>query len=183
MKWRQRIPALVGLTALTAMSVLGIAGQAGAGVAPETNSQAVSRGVVVTTERTVSAPTMSSATSGCRTYKYTAKLNEWPGWPEDAWYEMDTYFCWNGVIVTYHSTSTKYGTTVVGKAEGWQFDGQGELGFHCYVAVGSTRNCSGNTEYRQGHFSLCVPQVGCRVGWDPTIQEWENYHGGAGVWT
>jgi hypothetical protein len=181
MIWRRRVSAMIGLTATAAL--ITVAGPASATGTQQTHTQVTRHEAVVTTKVTMSTPTLSSASSGCRTYTYTATLNDAPlGWPEDAWYRMDTYFCWNGSIVTYHYTTTSGGTTKYGAAGGWHFDREGDLGFHCYVAVGSHRNCSGNTEFRQAHFSECLLKIGCVGGWDPQIQEWENYHGGAGIW-
>lgn len=179
--WRRRISAMIGLAAVAAVTAVGVAGPASA--AQWTGAPAATHAVIVNTNVTVSEPVMTSAASGCKTWVYTATLNDAPlNWPEDAWYRMSTYFCWNGTIVTYHYTTTSGGTTAYGAAGGWHFNSEGDLGFHCYVAVGSTKNCSGNTEIRQGHFSDCVLKVGCVQNWDPTIQEWENYHGGSGVW-
>jgi hypothetical protein len=130
---------------------------------------------------TVDGPTVTSVDSAgdpCATRSFEIDLVEWPlGWPTDAWYKMTTYWCWNGVIVTTHHTYQTHGITTFGSAEGWTYNGQSS-GWWCYVASGSHRNCSGNTEWAQGDFQDCVVKVGCIGNWNPFIQEWENYHGG-----
>jgi hypothetical protein len=93
-----------------------------------------------------------------------------------AWYRMTTYYCWNFKTVTYHSTSVTAGITTTGAAGGWQYDGTPDgIHFHCYVASGSTRNCSGNQEQAQGQFKACLAK--CYSSWSPTITESENYLG------
>jgi hypothetical protein len=52
----------------------------------------------------------------------------------------------------------------------------GTEGWHCYVAAGSHRNCSGNTEYAEGGFRSCVPHVNCESSY-VYLQSWENYKG------
>jgi hypothetical protein len=93
------------------------------------------------------------------------------------WYKMTTYFCYNYATVTSHSTNVSGGTTTTGGIGGWSYQGTPDgINFHCYVAAGSTRNCSGNQEEAQGQFHAC--QAGyCYANWSPTITESENYHG------
>ncbi len=109
---------------------------------------------------------------------YAAPFN----WPELAWFTMNTYFCWNGRIVTYHSTNIQGQATGPGSATGWAYQGTiaSGTGWYCYVANGSTVNCSGNEEYAQGNFTDCVLKYGCIGNWQPYIAEWQNYKGGNG---
>ncbi len=93
------------------------------------------------------------------------------------WYKMTTYFCYNYVTVTSHSTNVNGGTTGTGAAAGWSYEGTPDgINFHCYVAAGSTRQCSGNQEEAQGQFHACQGGY-CYANWSPTITESENYHG------
>lgn len=138
-----------------------------------------SHAVYVTTTEGPTILSTNSAGDPCATRSFERDLVEAPfGWPEDAWFKMTTYWCWNNVIVTYHNTYETGGVTTFGALEGWSYNGVGSSGWYCYRASGSTRNCSGNTEYAQGSFSACVFKVGCIANWYPFIQEWENYRGG-----
>ena len=112
----------------------------------------------------------------CRTGSQTKQINDIYGF-ELAWYTMTTYFCYNYVIVTTHSTNVTGGTTTLGGIGGWSYLGTPDgINFHCYVAGGGTRACSGNQEEAQGQFQAC--QAGyCYDTWSPTITESENYHG------
>jgi hypothetical protein len=138
--------------------------------------------MVTTTEDPVTDST-DAAGHPCRTRATTATLTAAPiGWPELAWFKQTTYWCWNGSIVTTHTTSLNAGTTSSGAATGWTYDGvvDGSKGWHCYLANGGTRPCSGNTEYAEGAFTDCFQPVHqCPIGsWYPFVQQWENYHGG-----
>jgi hypothetical protein len=93
------------------------------------------------------------------------------------WYKMTTYWCYNGAIVTTHSTSENAGVTATGSATGWSYLGVIERSFHCYVASGSTRSCSGNFEDSQGSFQACIAKIGCYASKQPYIYEKENYKG------
>lgn len=135
--------------------------------------------VAIITTETTQATAPDSAGNPCATRSFERQLVAWPlNWPELAWFKMRTYWCWNGTIVTTHSTSTTGGVTSSGAASGWDYVGVISSGWHCYVAKGGTRPCSGNTEYAEGKFTDCVAKVGCIASWYPYIQEWENYHGG-----
>jgi hypothetical protein len=137
---------------------------------------------IVSSKQTVVAG--STAASGCANNDATAELVQAPlNWPELAWFKMDTYFCWNGKIVTYHSTSQNGQATGPGQAIGWSYSGtvDGSVGWYCYVAGYSSTNCSGNEEYAEGNFSQCVLKYGCIANWQPYIAEWENYRGYSGT--
>jgi len=132
----------------------------------------------ITTEDTAIDST-DSAGHPCRTRTFERDLVQWPfGWPTLAWFKMRTYWCWNGSIVTTHTTNVTGGTTGSGAASGWDYGGvvSGSNGWHCYVANGGSRPCSGNTEYAEGGFTECLAK--CIGSWYPFSQQWENYHGG-----
>jgi hypothetical protein len=93
------------------------------------------------------------------------------------WYKMTTFWCYNGRTVTTHSTSENAAVTGTGSATGWSYHGVIERSFHCYVASGSTRNCSGNFEDSQGSFQACLVKVGCYASKQPYFHEEENYRG------
>jgi hypothetical protein len=93
------------------------------------------------------------------------------------WFKMTTDWCYNFSIVTYHDTKTYFGITFTGSAGGWAFDKIIEATARCYVAYGSTRNCSGNYEDREGNFRACVVVIGCYDSAQPYLQEWETYQG------
>jgi hypothetical protein len=140
---------------------------------------------VVEVVRSTTTTIAVTAASGCNHNVQTDTLNQAPfNWPELAWFTMDTYWCWNGTKVTYHSTTQHGAATGSGNAVGWSYSGtvSGTVGWSCYVAVGSKVNCSGNEEHAQGNFDECALKVGCISKWQPYIQEWENYHGGKGRW-
>jgi hypothetical protein len=130
----------------------------------------------VTTTSSLSPATPMPDGTSCRTGSQMKKANDAYGF-ELAWYTMTTYFCYDNVTVTYHSTHVSGGTTTLGGVGGWSYNGTPDgINFHCYVAAGSTRNCSGNQEEAQGQFQAC--QAGyCYDTWSPTITESENYHG------
>jgi hypothetical protein len=137
--------------------------------------------VAITGAESTTVISTNSAGDPCATGSFEFDLVQWPfNWPTLAWFKMTTYWCWNGVIVTYHNTREAGGVTSSGSAAGWSYTGivQGSDGWYCYVAKGSHRNCSGNTEFAQGSFPECAFKVGCISSWNPQIQEWENYHGG-----
>jgi len=94
------------------------------------------------------------------------------------WFQLNTYWCWNGVTVTYHRTYPTWDITTLGGDVGWQYRGIPDgIQFNCYVASGSNRNCSGNHEAATAHFELCVLRIGCVQNTYIHIEEWENYHG------
>jgi hypothetical protein len=88
------------------------------------------------------------------------------------WLKMTTTWCYNGVTVTSHSTSITHDVTGPGTALGWSWHGQNS-GFACYVAKGSSRNCSGNHEWVTAQLDFIPLPVTCVQ----KLNEWENYHG------
>ena len=89
-------------------------------------------------------------------------------------FKASTYYCWNGVIVTYHSTSFYWSVTSWGYAFGDNWV-DGWILFHCYVAQGSRTNCSGNDEQSIGNFGSNSGEGG--AGNQIDINQWENFHG------
>jgi hypothetical protein len=89
------------------------------------------------------------------------------------WFRMTTSWCYNGSIVTSHTTTVSHDVTGTGTATGWAWGGRSAVSFNCYVASGSSRNCSGNHESDTAQFDyIPIPSV-CVV----KLQEWENYRG------
>ncbi len=89
-------------------------------------------------------------------------------------FKASTYYCWNEVIVTYHSTSFYWSVTSWGYAFGDNWV-DGWILFHCYVAQGSRTNCSGNDEQSIGNFGSNSGEGG--AGNQIDINQWENFHG------
>jgi hypothetical protein len=90
---------------------------------------------------------------------------------EAFWLKVQTTWCYNYVTVTSHSTILYWGTTTNGALAGWHYVGNPYYTFNCYIAAGSSINCSGNHEHADelwtdgsGHCHLIV-------------DEEENYHG------
>ncbi len=198
---KYRLVTFLAAAAIASVSLVATGGSANAGTAAAGNatlmpaktmsttfSKVIPDGVggsvveVVSTKEVV-APG-STAASGCANNDATSELDQAPfDWPELAWFTMDTYFCWNGKIITTHSTSEKGQATGPGQTIGWSYNGtiSGSVGWYCYVANGSSTNCSGNEEYAQGSFSQCEIKYGCIASWQPYIAEWENDHGSSGT--
>jgi len=133
-------------------------------------------------EGLVSSPASSSDTTECNTEWATWYLG--PSSAYAAWFKETTYWCWNGAIVTTHTTTYDEGLTAIGIADQWEYQGivGGSEGWHCYVAAGGSRPCSGNTEYAEGQFEQCLLHLGCDgLYWNPEAQLWQNYHGGYGA--
>jgi hypothetical protein len=80
-----------------------------------------------------------------------------------AWLQMTTNFCYNHVIVTSHTTKVTHFTV-------WSY-APSPYSFVCYVASGSTRQCSGNQETEDDGF------YSGNIACDIRIQETENYRG------
>jgi hypothetical protein len=89
------------------------------------------------------------------------------------WFKMTTRYCWNHITVTSHSTTISWGVTGPGAAVGWAYISNSGVHFACYVASGSTRQCSGNHEWATANFLNVVTTQVCL----PHIDEWENYKG------
>jgi hypothetical protein len=179
-----RMPALMGAlvvcvslaTAFSAATAQAATGSpAAAGRAASTSpAEVVTEGTPVAT----SVPAANdSAGDPCTTDTYTRYLIDELTQQHVAWFRMQTYWCWNGRKVKSHTTSESGAVTQLGSLEGWVYNGHDATVFNCYVASGSTVNCSGNHEQDQGFFQECILKVGCVGTWDPTIEMWENYKG------
>ena len=172
---------VVFLAVTAALSLSGASAFAAASTAkaaPPTATAATGQDPIateITTSSTGPETTMPDGTR-CKTGTKTKTGNDPYGFAL-AWYQMTTYFCYNGDIVTYHSTQVNGGITTLGAIGGWAYNGTPSgINFHCYVAHGSTENCSGNQEEAQGQFQAC--QAGyCYSNWSPTITESETYKG------
>jgi len=89
------------------------------------------------------------------------------------WFKMQTSWCWDYRIVTRHTTVIYWGVTGWGAAVDWHFVAVTPIHFNCYIASGSTLQCSGNHEYAIATFRNGISGVECLL----TINEWENYRG------
>jgi hypothetical protein len=89
------------------------------------------------------------------------------------WFRMNTSWCENGEIVTSHNTTLHSGVDLTGEVGGWEHIGNSSITFHCYIAYGSTRSCSGNFESANGYFYNTVVGESCH----DHIYEEENYKG------
>jgi hypothetical protein len=81
-------------------------------------------------------------------------------------FQMNTYYCWNDEIVTYHQTWQTNSTNL-----GWSYKGLLDNTFFCYYA--NSNSCSGNYEQMQGNFSGPLSQ-----NFQPTCWLEEVYTGG-----
>jgi hypothetical protein len=88
------------------------------------------------------------------------------------WVAMNTNFCVNGTIVTYHSTTMSHSTPV-----GTYYPAP--IQFRCYVAAGSHTNCSGNQETDYPTVTQIIYPVIYQNSIE--IQQSENYHAGE-IW-
>jgi hypothetical protein len=91
-------------------------------------------------------------------------------------YYMYTYWCWNGTIVTTHTTWENGSVTGTGSATGWEYEGVIESSFNCYYA--NSHKCSGNHETSEGKFQACIVKIGCYSSWYPYDEQYETYNGG-----
>ena len=87
------------------------------------------------------------------------------------WIAMETYWCWNNVIVTYHSTIISGGITTAGHAYLFIANGPQAYAFNCYNITST--NCSGNHEWTQQLY-LSIPLVQLDTF---AISEEEGYRG------
>jgi hypothetical protein len=83
------------------------------------------------------------------------------------WARMTTNWCFNGSIVTSHSTKITEGHDI-----GWVYYSS-PIQFNCYVA--GTRSCSGNHEKDSPGFVVGSTSSGSSCG--ITLQQWETYLG------
>lgn len=128
---------------------------------------------------TTDGPSVVAAATHCKTSSIKGNVVSQPGgWPILAWFEQTTYWCYNGQIVTSRSTRYTAGVTATGSLAGFSYKGivAGSEGWHCYQAAGSTRPCSGNTQYAEGEFEACAIKVGCEFNYID-LQSSENYKG------
>jgi len=91
------------------------------------------------------------------------------------WLKMVTTWCYNYVTVTSHSTTLYWGVTTTGTLTGWYSLYNPIYSFACYVASGSSRNCSGNHERAQEDFINGI----LRLEIDLVINQEETYQGQA----
>jgi hypothetical protein len=89
------------------------------------------------------------------------------------WFKMRASWCWDYRTVTGHTTRIYWGVTGPGAVFGWAYVSNSGIYFNCYVAYGSTRDCSGNHEEATASFLNVVTLQTCL----PHIDEWENYRG------
>jgi hypothetical protein len=90
------------------------------------------------------------------------------------WISMKTSWCWNNSIVTSSHTVLSWGVTTWGNLGGWYTVGKPKYTFNCYVASGSTRNCSGNHEWMQEEFQTQpYSDTTCYL----SLNQWENDKG------
>lgn len=80
-------------------------------------------------------------------------------------FQMNTYYCWNDAMVTYHQTWETNSTNL-----GWTYKGLLDNTFFCYYA--NSNSCSGNYEQMQGNFSSVLGQ-----DFQPTCWSEEIYNG------
>lgn len=69
------------------------------------------------------------------------------------WYKLTTKWCYDDVTVVSHTTTLSEGITTTGAIDGWSFVQFLNYHFNCYIAAGSTRQCSGNHEDGEAEFS------------------------------
>ncbi len=89
------------------------------------------------------------------------------------WFKMQTSWCWDYRTVTSHTTHLYWAVTGPGAAFGWAYISNSGVHFYCYVASGSTRQCSGNHEDATASFLNLDTLQTCL----PFIAEDENYRG------
>ena len=109
---------------------------------------------------TAGAPSAVAAATACKTISYDASVNNNVGLRLES-FTVSTYFCYNGVQVTYHDTYPIINISGVGSAGGWSYLGLITNDFHCEVTDGSKNKCGKNVEVLQGHFQACFSKVGC----------------------
>lgn len=109
---------------------------------------------------------------GAETVSDTFGINLFTFW-------LYTYWCWNDVIVTTHTTWPTFTHTATGVA--WNYDGLVDgIAFHCYTA-GDGYSCSGNWEHAKAKItgpSLTIKGIGLTSVVYPWITETERYAGG-----
>lgn len=126
-------------------------------------------------------PFTSTARAATNTANVTCKTQDHQGAGYDTaigahlfWLDVKTTWCYNGITVTSHSTILSWGTTGPGSVEGWQYIGNPQYSFNCYVAAGAPTGggCSGNHEHADEQFANGgIP--GCHL----VVDTEENYKG------
>lgn len=89
------------------------------------------------------------------------------------WFKMQTSWCWDYRTVTRHTTRIYWGVTGTGDAVGWAYINNSGIYFDCYIAPGSTRQCSGNNEDATASFLNLFTMQACL----PYISMSETYRG------
>lgn len=172
--WRIRcLAAIVGCA--TALGFAGLAAATPAVAAPAARYVAPA-----SLHSTVSAVTVRSYRNAsgdpCQTYDGEDTLYSGPS--ALAFVLFTTNFCYNGVTVTSHANFYNPGVTSAGSDAGWVYvAGSQNYEWHCYVANGSTRNCSGNEEDVREQFDKCSAFRGCSSYWFPNVDQEQNYKG------
>jgi hypothetical protein len=106
--------------------------------------------VHVSVTSTVLTASRTSAGVSCRTF--TSYLSFSYLGVNSLWLKIQTYYCWNYLIVTYHSTTLYWGVTAGGAGNGWGWLYNPYYAFNCYVSTSSWRSCSGNHEHAKEIF-------------------------------
>jgi hypothetical protein len=92
-------------------------------------------------------------------------------------FRQTTNYCWNGSIVTSHSTGYSWSVTSWGSVSGYRFQGLAYNKQVCYVASGRTNNCSGNYQSLAATFGSNTGTIGGGTGQCVQAQQWELYNG------
>lgn len=117
-----------------------------------------------------------TANDPCKTYE--SEDNLYVNRTLVAYVLFSTNFCYNNVIVTSKSLYFTPGVTTAGRNAGWASMGSQYYSWHCYVAHGSRRNCSGNEETEVEGFVKCNPlKPPCSAYMFPEILQEQNYKG------
>jgi hypothetical protein len=171
---------LIACTALSSAAALS-SGVVNTASASTIKSSVPTPTISVTTKgRPIPGLTFRITTSGpTRTFTNTAGdpcengLTERVWWSEfgitEGWSAMTTNFCYDNVTVTSHYTYMTWWAGVLSDVS------QDPIQFNCYVANGSSRNCSGNNEQENTTF-FWPSEIYVTI----YIREWENYHGAWG---
>lgn len=92
-------------------------------------------------------------------------------------FQVDKYFCWNGVRVYSPQVTVVPTITQVGTLSGWNYEGINSY-FDRYYKLGASAY-GGHHSNRQGHFKLCPPRFICFQNTYPTINIWVHHDGTA----
>lgn len=166
---RLLLAAAAGITALLSTAAAGSADAATGGTVPAaTRADAVARMHVTVTGHGPTRTTRDAATSTTCYQGVYQRVNFYEAGVLVWWVAMETNFCYNGTTVTSHRTAMSHWV-----AGSYTYFPE-PIKFRCYVAAGSTRNCSGNEESD----TSVVSNGDLGLNTTVAIQEWENYHGG-----